>query len=139
MCLVDVPNVWPKACADITMQISWVLLASHKSPINPLIHLIREESWGDSNSCSLCDLPLPIPFNLNHLTDIQLVDPSFGHPGKNVSINLFVEVLLHDWRIGLSAGSLLEGLKPSRQWLKLPPSMPLSSLEIKSYAVSGGS
>ena len=49
-----------------------------------------------------CDLPLhPVPFDLswNHLSDIPLADPGFGHPGK-IDIILGVEVLLQGRRIG---------------------------------------
>ena len=53
-----------------------------------------------------CDLPLhPVPFDVNwkHLSDIQLADPTFGHPGRIdvlLGVDIFVQVLLHGRRVG---------------------------------------
>ena len=53
-----------------------------------------------------CDLPLhPVPFDMNwkHLSDIQLADPMFGHPGQIdilLGVDIFVQVWLHGQRVG---------------------------------------
>ena len=53
-----------------------------------------------------CDLPThPVPFDVNwkHLTDLQLADPAFGHPGRIdilLGVDIFTQVLLHGRRIG---------------------------------------
>ncbi len=53
-----------------------------------------------------CDLPFhPIPFKTewSHLSNLQLADPGFGHPGKIdilLGIDVFVGVLLHGRRSG---------------------------------------
>ena len=53
-----------------------------------------------------CDLPThPVPFDVNwkHLTDLQLANPAFGHPGRIdilLGVDIFIKVLLHGRRIG---------------------------------------
>ena len=53
-----------------------------------------------------CDLPLyPVPFDVKwkHLTDLQLADPMFGHPGRIdvlLGVDVFTQVLLQGRRIG---------------------------------------
>ena len=53
-----------------------------------------------------CDLPLhlvTLDANWKHLTDIQLSDPTFGHPGRIdifLGVDIFTQVLLQGRRIG---------------------------------------
>ena len=52
-----------------------------------------------------CDLPFhPIPFKINweHLSNLQLADHRFGHPGRIdiLGVHVFVDVLLHGRQTG---------------------------------------
>ena len=41
--------------------------------------------------------------NWKHLSDIQLADPTFGHPGRIdilLGVDILVQVLLHDQQVG---------------------------------------
>ena len=57
-------------------------------------------------SCVTCDLPLhPMPSNTDweHLSDLELADPTFGTPGRIdllLGIETFVEVLGYDQQVG---------------------------------------
>ena len=88
---------------------------SHKSPIQSVatfnISAVRSSSKKISVTAVVvprvtCDLPLhPIPFDLkwNHLSNLQLADPTFGQPGRIdilLGVDVFVNVLLHGRRFG---------------------------------------
>ena len=50
-----------------------------------------------------CDLPItPIPFDLtwNHISDIPLADPTFGHIDILLGVDIFADVLLQGRRTG---------------------------------------
>lgn len=54
----------------------------------------------------MCDIPhCHIPFDSfgDHLSDLELADPEFGTLGRIdvlLGVNMFIEVLLHGWRVG---------------------------------------
>lgn len=55
---------------------------------------------------------LAVPFNVtwSHLSNIQLADPGFGHPGEInllLGVEVFVEVMLHGRRSGVPGSALL--------------------------------
>ena len=96
-------------------RISGIAGISHKSPIQSIttfdITAVRSSSEKIGVTAVIvprvtCNLPLhPIPFDLkwNHLTNVQLADPSFGQPGKIdilLGVDVFVNVLLHGRRSG---------------------------------------
>ena len=97
------------------VRISGIAGLSHNSPSQSVasfnIHGILAPSKKISVSAIVvpritCDLPLhPVPFDVNwkHLSDIQLADPTFGHPGGIdilLGVDIFVQVLLHGRRVG---------------------------------------
>ena len=96
-------------------RISGIAGISHKSPAQSItsfdIKAVRSSSEIIGVTAIVvpkvtCDLPLhPIPFDLkwNHLTNVQLADPSFGQPGRIdilQGVDVFVHVLLHGRRFG---------------------------------------
>ena len=96
-------------------RISGITGISHKSPIQSIatfnISAVRSSSKNIGVTAVIiprvtCDLPLhPISFDLkwNHLSNLQLADPTFGQPGKIdilLGVDVFVNVLLHGQRFG---------------------------------------
>ena len=96
-------------------RISGIGGMSHKSPVQSIttfdVSAVRSSSRKIGVTAVVvprvtCDLPpLPIPFNLkwNHLTNLQLADPTFNQPGRIdllLGVDVFVNVLLHGRRCG---------------------------------------
>ena len=96
--------------AHQTTRISRVAGLSHNPPLQSIANFKIASTRAPGKKmevtavvvpCVTCDLPLhSVSFDptWNNLTDIPLADPEFGCPGR-VDI-LFIETLLHGWRIG---------------------------------------
>ena len=96
-------------------RISGIAGILHKSPIQSITTFHIAAAWSSSKKIGVtavivprvtCDLPLhPIPFDLkwDHLSNLQLANPTFGRPGRIdilLGVDVFVNVLLHGWRFG---------------------------------------
>ena len=97
------------------MIISGVAGLSHKSTLSSIAHFSISLLSSPSEKFDItaivvlwvtCDLPtyLYTPYrSIRNLSDIQLPDPFFGHPGKIdilLGVDVFMEVLLHGRRTG---------------------------------------
>ena len=95
--------------------ISGVAGLSHKSTLQPIARFSFSSRTSPSEIFHVtaivvprvtCDLPLhSISFDSKwkHLSNIQLADPNFGHPGRIdmlLGVDVFVEVMLHGRRTG---------------------------------------
>ena len=98
-----------------TARISGVAGLSHDSPLQSIANFTISPVRSSSKRFDItaivvprvtCDLPLhPISYcpAWNHLSDIPLADPDFGHPGRIdilLGVDIFVDVLLHGRRFG---------------------------------------
>ena len=88
---------------------------SHKSPINSITNFLVSPVQSPHGKVSVtavvvpkvtCDLShyhIPFDSSWSHLSDLELGDPEFGTPGPVellLGVDVFVEVLLHGWRVG---------------------------------------
>ncbi len=96
-------------------QISGVAGLSHKSPSQSVANFVVSSVQPSGAKFDVtgvvvprvtCDLPLQaIPVNLKweHLSDIQLADPTFGQPGRVdvlLGVDIFAQVMLQGRRLG---------------------------------------
>ena len=96
--------------ASQSARISGIAGLSHKSPLQSLATFSISPVKPSTKKVNVtavvvpqvtCDLPFhPIPYNIewNHLSNLQLADPGFGHTGRIdilLGVDIFVDVLLH--------------------------------------------
>ena len=98
-----------------SIQIMGIAGSSPSTPTQSIASLSVSPTFGERNSINIsaivlptvtCNLPVsPVPYELSwtHLSDIQLVDPAFGQPGRIdilLGVNVFMHILRHGRRTG---------------------------------------